>query len=94
MGRTSSGAAWNRVLSQDFTDLELLIRDNVSDDGTVSMLQDYARSDPPIALSVNDANVGSHENMRVVFQDARGTLFRWISADDWLEPGCLSECVR
>ena len=22
-----------------------------------------------------------------------GTFFRWISADDWLEPGCLSTCV-
>jgi glycosyltransferase involved in cell wall biosynthesis len=93
-GKDVVGRCIESVLSQDFTDLELLVRDNVSDDGTIAMLEDYARSDPRIALSVNDVNVGSHENMRLVLQDARGTLFRWISADDWLEPGCLSACVH
>ena len=88
------GRCIESVLSQDFTDFELLVRDNVSDDGTIAMLEDYARSDPRIALSVNDVNVGSHENMRLVLKDARGTLFRWISADGWLEPGCLSACVH
>jgi glycosyltransferase involved in cell wall biosynthesis len=93
-GKDVVGRCIESVLSQDFTDFELLVRDNVSDDGTIAMLEDYARSDPRIALSVNDVNVGSHENMRLVLQDARGTLFRWISADDWLEPGCLSACVH
>ena len=32
--------------------------------------------------------------MKRVFESSRGTLFRWISADDWLEPGCLSTCAR
>ena len=93
-GKDVVGRCIESVLSQDFTDFELLVRDNVSDDGTIAMLEDYARSDRRIALSVNDVNVGSHENMRLVLQDARGTLFRWISADDWLEPGCLSACVH
>jgi glycosyltransferase involved in cell wall biosynthesis len=93
-GREVVGRCIESVLSQDFTDFELVIRDNVSDDGTIAMLEDYARSDRRIALSVNEINVGSHENMRLVFNDSRGTLFRWISADDWLEPGCLSACVR
>ena len=82
------------VLSQDFTDLELLICDNASDDGTVATLESYARADSRVSLSVNEVNIGSHENMRRVFEPARGELFRWISADDWLEPGCLSTCVR
>jgi hypothetical protein len=32
--------------------------------------------------------------MNRVLAAARGTYFRWISADDWLEPGCLSACVQ
>jgi glycosyltransferase involved in cell wall biosynthesis len=81
------------VLSQDFADLELVISDNVSDDGTPELLAEYARSDPRINLSVNPENIGSHENMNRVLERSRGTFFRWISADDWLEPGCLSACV-
>ena len=88
------GRCIESVLSQDFTDLELVICDNVSDDGTITMLEKYARSDPRIVLSVNEVNIGSHGNMRRVLDLSRGTFFRWISADDWLEPGCLSACVR
>lgn len=82
------------VLSQDFSDLELVVCDNVSDDGTVGILERYARADRRFRFSINDVNVGSHENMRRVLDLSRGTFFRWISADDWLEPGCLSTCVR
>lgn len=82
------------VLSQDFTDLELVVSDNVSDDGTMDLLERYARADQRIRLNQNKVNIGSHENMNVVLERSRGTFFRWISADDWLEPGCLSACVR
>ena len=82
------------VLSQDFTDLELVICDNVSDDGTIALLEDYARADRRVRFEVNPVNIGSHENMKRVFELAHGRFFRWISADDWLEPGCLSTCVR
>jgi glycosyltransferase involved in cell wall biosynthesis len=65
-----------------------VICDNVSDDGTIALLEDYARSDDRIALHLNEVNIGSHENMKRTLELSRGTYFRWISADDWLEPGC------
>jgi glycosyltransferase involved in cell wall biosynthesis len=82
------------ILSQDFTDFELVICDNASDDGTTETLERYARSDKRVKLSVNSINIGSHENMKLVLERSRGTFFRWISADDWLKPRCLSTCVR
>jgi glycosyltransferase involved in cell wall biosynthesis len=82
------------VLAQDFTDLELVICDNASDDETVETLEDYARQDPRVTVAVNPINIGSHENMNRVLELSCGTLFRWISADDWLEPGALSAGVR
>jgi glycosyltransferase involved in cell wall biosynthesis len=93
-GRNVVDRCIESILSQEFTDLELVICDNASDDGTLGMLEDYARADSRIALSANQANIGSHENMLRVLEASRGALFRWISADDWLEPGCLSTCVR
>jgi glycosyltransferase involved in cell wall biosynthesis len=82
------------VLSQDFTDLELVICDNVSDDGTIDLLKNYARTDRRIRFTANPVNIGIHENMRRVLDLSRGTFFRWISADDWLEPNCLSTCIH
>jgi Glycosyl transferase family 2 len=82
------------VLAQDWTDLELVICDNASDDGTQDTLEEYARADSRVRVSINPVNIGSHENMNRVLRLSRGTLFRWISADDWLEPHAISEGVR
>jgi len=88
------GRCIESVLSQDFADLELIICDNQSDDGTRDVVEDLARSDPRVSFSVNPVNIGLHENMKRTLSVARGTNFRWISADDWLEPSCLSTAVR
>lgn len=82
------------VLTQDFRDLELVICDNASDDGTVAVIEGYSRTDPRISLTINDVNIGLHANVKRVLELSRGTYFRWISADDWLERGCLSACVH
>jgi glycosyltransferase involved in cell wall biosynthesis len=82
------------VLSQDFADLELVICDNASDDDTVDVLEEYAREDRRLTVTANPVNIGSHENMNRALQLSRGRLFRWISADDWLEPHALSAGVR
>jgi glycosyltransferase involved in cell wall biosynthesis len=79
------------VLAQDLGDLELVISDNASDDGTAETLREYAEADARVRVTVNAVNIGSHENMNRVLESARGTLFRWISADDWLEPTALSK---
>ena len=93
-GRRSVERCIESILTQDFSDLELVVSDNASDDGTIKTLEDYARADRRLRLSVNQVNIGLHENMRRVLESSRGTFFRWISADDWLEPRCLSTCVR
>jgi glycosyltransferase involved in cell wall biosynthesis len=87
------GRCIESILAQDFADLELVICDNVSDDGTVALLEDYARSDARVALHLNEVNIGSQENMTRTLELSRAPYFRWISADDWLEPGCLSACM-
>jgi glycosyltransferase involved in cell wall biosynthesis len=93
-GRDSVRRCIESILSQDFTDLELVVCDNASDDGTTKMLENYASADRRLRLNVNQVNIGSYENMRRVLKLSRGTFFRWISADDWLERGCLSTCVQ
>ena len=88
------GRCIESIVSQDFTDLELVISDNASDDGTTRLLEEYARSDRRIRPSSNKVNIGLHENMCRVLELSHGEFFRWISSDDWLEPGALSQCVH
>jgi glycosyltransferase involved in cell wall biosynthesis len=93
-GRGSVERCIGSILAQDYADLEIVISDNASDDGTTGILEGYARADRRIRLHRNEVNIGLHENMNLVLRRSRGTFFRWISADDWLEPTYLSTCVR
>lgn len=81
------------VLTQEFTDLELVVSDNASDDGTRELISAYARSDRRVKLNLNEVNVGILANVNRVLELSSGTFFRWISSDDWLAPRCLSDCV-
>ena len=67
-GRQIVGRCIESILSQDFADFELVISDNASDDGTIGMLEEYARADRRLRINVNQTNIGSHENMRRVLE--------------------------
>jgi glycosyltransferase involved in cell wall biosynthesis len=82
------------VLAQDWTDFELVICDNASDDATPDSLAEFARADARVKVHLNPVNIGSQENMNRVLELSTGALFRWISSDDWLEPGALSAAIR
>lgn len=93
-GEDSIAKCIDSILAQDFTDFELVICDNQSTDGTLAILQDYAAKDDRVRVEVNEENVGLIFNFNRVLSRARGTYFRWIGADDWLEPGYTSACVQ
>ena len=69
------GRCVETVLAQDFTNLELVVSDNASDDGTRDLISDLARSDPRIKLSVNKVNVGILGNVNRVLELSSGTFF-------------------
>lgn len=81
------------ILAQDFHDFEIVVSDNASTDATRKILEEYAAKDDRIRLCLKPENVGLIENFNSVVRLARGEYFRWIGADDWLEPSYLTECV-
>lgn len=80
-------------LSQDFTDFELIVSDNGSDDGTADVAQRYADADPRVVVVRHPVNRGGTANFNDLVAMARGELFKWASGDDLIGPGYLSRCV-
>lgn len=80
-------------LSQDFTDFELVVSDNGSDDGTADVAQRYAAADPRVRVVRHPVNRGGTANFNDLVPMARGELFKWASGDDIVGPGYLSKCV-
>jgi glycosyltransferase involved in cell wall biosynthesis len=81
------------ILAQSFEDFEVIVSDNASTDPTPDVVLEYAERDPRIRLFAFEENQGVIENFNHVVRLARGEYFRWMGADDWIEPTYVAECV-
>ena len=84
--------ALESALAQDVPDLEILIVDNYSTDGTWEILQIYR--DPRLRLIRNKRNVGLFGNFNRCLSLAQGQYLRFLCSDDKLIPGCLGREIE
>lgn len=92
-GQRSIGRVIDKILQQTFTDVELVISDNHSTDQTAEICLERAARDPRVKFFPQQANAGIVANFNRAFALSRGEYFRWIGADDWLEPSYAERCV-
>ncbi|MCX5766081.1 MAG: glycosyltransferase family A protein [Gemmatimonadetes bacterium] len=85
--------AIDSILSQTFTDFELIISDNHSTDGTADVCAEYAARDRRVRYIRQARNIGAVANFEFVRTQARGRYFMWASADDVRSSEFLSENV-
>ena len=81
------GRAVDSVLEQDIPDLDVVVVDNHSDDGTWERLQRY--TDPRVRLFRNDSNIGLFGNFNRCAQEIRREFALFLCSDDRLAPGFL-----
>ncbi len=81
------------ALHQTFTDFEIIVVDNASDDGTWEICQQFAAVDQRVRIFRNESNIGPVRNWMRCAQEAKGVLSKILFSDDSLEVSCLSEMV-
>lgn len=82
------------VISQDYSNIELIISDNGSTDETRTICQRYAKQFPFIKYYRSDENKGPVYNFNHVLKKASGKYFMWGSGHDLWSTNCISECVN
>ena len=92
-GEEFIGAALDSLLGQSFRDLELIVSDNGSTDGTAEICRQRAADDPRVRFYRNDVNIGLQANTQKVLDLARGALFMWASHDDLWHPSYVATMV-
>jgi glycosyltransferase involved in cell wall biosynthesis len=80
------------VLAQDYPNLEVVISDNASTDGTPTWCEEIARRDRRVRFVRQPTNVGAFANFARVFELSRGGLYMVLGDDDWLDPSYVSRC--
>lgn len=86
--------ALDSILSQTYTDFDLIISDNASTDKTQEICQVYAKKDCRVKYFRNEKNVGAAPNYNKVFELSSSEYFKWAPYDDLIEPEFLSRCVH
>jgi glycosyltransferase involved in cell wall biosynthesis len=84
----------NSLLSQTYTNFEIVISDNGSTDQTESICRTHAAQDQRIRYYRNQENLGAAWNFNRVFKLSFGEYFKWHTADDLCVPDHLAYCLN
>ncbi|WP_231491031.1 glycosyltransferase family 2 protein [Pedobacter sp. Leaf170] len=74
------------ILNQDYPNVEIIISDDLSNDGTAAILEDYAAKNRNIKFWINDSNLGFNQNFKKAINNCVGDFIAIADQDDiWLE---------
>ncbi len=93
-GETYLNRAIKSVLAQTWADLELVVSDNASTDGTEKICRSWAATDSRIRYFRQKTNIGAGPNYNHTLELARGEYFCWLAHDDWFDPDYLERCLK
>jgi glycosyltransferase involved in cell wall biosynthesis len=74
---------------------ELVVRDDGSTDGTVELLEQFARTSPfPVRISANPANLGVRSTFETAISQCRGDIVFLCDQDDYWAPEKIRRVVE
>jgi len=74
--------ALDSLISQTYTNFELIISDDFSSDGSEMICREYANKDNRIRYIRQVSNIGISKNMMFLLKEAKGDYFMWAANDD------------
>ncbi len=86
--------AVDSVLCQEYGNLELLIADDGSTDGSAEIIEQYRKSDPRVKVKTFCNNVGAARARNALLETAQGRFIAFLDSDDVWYPWKLDHQVR
>jgi len=78
------------VLNQSYKNIEYIVIDGASSDGTIDVIKNYEKN---IDIWVSEKDEGTPEACNKGITLSNGTYFVWLASDDWFESDFISQAV-
>ena len=82
------------ILAQTYQNWEYVIVNNCSNDKTLQIAENYAKTDRRIRIENNDRFVSINDNWNNAFKQAKGRYVYGLSSDDFAPPAYLETLVQ
>lgn len=83
---------FDSILCQDYKDYEIIAINDGSTDGSLDVLEEYARKDSRVRI-INKQNEGQGIARNIAIEQANGDILYFIDSDDWITDGSLRAMV-
>lgn len=85
--------AINSILSQTYTNFELILVDDCTPDSSGKICDEYAKKDSRVSVIHKPVNEGLGFARNTGMEHAKGEYILFVDSDDWLENGTLT-CIN
>lgn len=85
--------AVNTILQQSYQNIEIIISDNSSNDGTELICRKLEKCYSRIRYVRQESNIGALSNFNYVLENSRGRFFMWAASDDIWAPNFIERNV-
>lgn len=83
------------MLSQSYKNIEIVLLNNASKDGSKKIIDDYALKYPALIKAVHlEDNLGAGGGRMAGFNHASGDYVCFVDSDDYLEPSYIENCAK
>lgn len=82
------------VLAQSYENIEIVIVDDKSSDGTVALINEYIKRDTRINFYLNGTNLGLVANWNKCIELSKGEWIKFVFQDDYILPDCLEKILN
>lgn len=82
------------AVNQDYGNIEIIVVDNNSSDGTLSKVKTLANIYENIKIYKNITNLGALRNFEIAIKHSTGEYVNLLGSDDWIESSYISKKIE